>query len=226
MGRKKVSRVKNMSFYEEETQWKHWVSFSFIFRKERKMNKREFYGVLDDFSKTYGVTIELIEDSLNQIPELIIRDPGDLWVSRHKLLSLRLDELAYILDLVKRKHNLEIVDCGVASVSNLWLKPNNTKLPEIKDVIFNEPATIILWADGTKTVVKCQEGEGYDPEKGMAMAMSKKALGNKGNYCEVFKKWLPEVEEEEVNDCLMSSKELCEKLNEFAKIAKEHTFGF
>ena len=71
-------------------------------------------------------------------------------------------------------------------------EPNTTKLPEIKDVIFNEPATIILWADGTKTVVKCQEGEGYDPEKGMAMAISKKALGNKGNYCEVFKKWLPE----------------------------------
>ena len=25
------------------------------------MNKREFYGILDDFSKAYGVTIELIE---------------------------------------------------------------------------------------------------------------------------------------------------------------------
>ena len=29
----------------------------------------------------------------------------------------------------------------------------------------------------------------------MAMAISKKALGNMGNYCEVFKKWLPEEEE-------------------------------
>ena len=27
------------------------------------MNKREFYGILDDFSKAYGVTIELIEDA-------------------------------------------------------------------------------------------------------------------------------------------------------------------
>ena len=164
------------------------------------MNKREFYGVLDDFSKAYGVTIELIDDSLNQMPELIIKDSYNRWVSRHKLPNLRLDELAYILDQVKRKHNLEIVDCGVASVSNLWIKPNATNLPEIKDVIFNEPATIILWADGTKTVVKCQEGEGYDPEKGMAMAISKKALGNKGNYCEVFKKWLPKEEVETERD--------------------------
>lgn len=61
----------------------------------------------------------------------------------------------------------------------------------IKKVIFNNPATIVLWSDGTKTVVKCQEGDVYDPEKGLAMAISKKALGNKGNFNEVFKKWLP-----------------------------------
>ena len=181
------------------------------------MNKRECYGILDDFSKAYGVTIELIDDSLNQMPELIIRDPGNLWVSRHKLVTRTHAELASILEQVRRKYNLEIVDFGMASV------PNATKLPEIKDVIFNEPATIIIWKDGTKTVVKCQEGEGYDPEKGLAMAISKKALGNKGNYCEVFKKWLPE--EEEVNDGRVSSKDLCKAIEEFAKVAKKHKIG-
>ena len=69
--------------------------------------------------------------------------------------------------------------------------------PSIKKVIFNYPATIVLWSDGSKTVVKCQDGDIYDPEKGLAMAISKKALGNKGNYCNEFKKWLPEEEEEE-----------------------------
>lgn len=64
----------------------------------------------------------------------------------------------------------------------------------VKNVIFNDPATIVLWSDGTKTVVKCQEGDVYDPEKGLAMAISKKALGNKGNFNEVFKKWLPDEE--------------------------------
>lgn len=64
----------------------------------------------------------------------------------------------------------------------------------IKKVIFNNPATIVLWSDSTKTVVKCQEGDVYDPEKGLAMAISKKALGNKGNFNEVFKKWLPDEE--------------------------------
>lgn len=63
-------------------------------------------------------------------------------------------------------------------------------LPVIKKVIFNNPATIIIWKDGTKTVVKA-EGENYDPEKGLAMAMAKKAYGNQGNYYNEFKKWLP-----------------------------------
>lgn len=65
----------------------------------------------------------------------------------------------------------------------------STKLPEIEKVIFNDPATIIIWKDETKTVVKCQEGDSFDPEKGFAMAIVKKALGNQGNYCETVKKW-------------------------------------
>lgn len=60
---------------------------------------------------------------------------------------------------------------------------------EIKDVIFNPPATVVLWKDGTKTVVKCQDGDEFSKEKGLAMAICKKAFGNKGRYNEVFKKW-------------------------------------
>lgn len=65
---------------------------------------------------------------------------------------------------------------------------------EIKNVKFNPPATIVFWTDGTKTVVKC-ENEDYDPEKGLAMCICKKVLGNKGNYYNVFKKWLPKEDE-------------------------------
>lgn len=63
-------------------------------------------------------------------------------------------------------------------------------MPAIKDVIFNNPATIVFWVDGSKTVVKCQDGDVFDPEKGLAMAISKKALGNKYSSYNVFKKWL------------------------------------
>lgn len=49
--------------------------------------------------------------------------------------------------------------------------------PEIERVIFNGPATIVFWNDGTKTVVKCMEGEEFDEEKGISMAFMKKLYG-------------------------------------------------
>ena len=69
---------------------------------------------------------------------------------------------------------------------------NGMYIPDIKHVYFNYPTTVVMWADGTKTIVKCQEGDFYDNSIGLAMAISKKALGNKGNYYNVFKKYIPE----------------------------------
>lgn len=66
------------------------------------------------------------------------------------------------------------------------------KNPGISRVIFNDPATIVFWDDGTKTTVKCQEGDAYSKETGLALCIAKKALGNKGNFNNLFKKWCEE----------------------------------
>lgn len=42
---------------------------------------------------------------------------------------------------------------------------------------FNGPATVVEWNDGTKTVVKCQKGDTFDPMTGVAMCCMKKMLG-------------------------------------------------
>lgn len=61
---------------------------------------------------------------------------------------------------------------------------------DIVKIIFNGNATIIYWKDKTKTVVKCADDEVYDPEKGLAMAFAKKALGNRfgwwGRFCNLL----------------------------------------
>lgn len=86
-------------------------------------------------------------------------------------------------------------DINNASISTRKVEYNAMwKRTKIKNVIFNDPATIVFWADGTKTVVKCGENDIYDPEKGLAMAVAKKCLGtNKShsNYIDEFRKWLP-----------------------------------
>ena len=83
----------------------------------------------------------------------------------------------------------------------------------IKKVIFNDPATVVLWEDGTKTIVRAGEDDIYDPEKGLAMAIAKKALGNQGNYYEVFKKWLPDEKDDEYDDQIEQMKEYIDELD-------------
>lgn len=61
---------------------------------------------------------------------------------------------------------------------------------KIKRVIFHDPATIVFWTDGTKTVVKTGPDDTYNPEVGLAMCISKKALGDKFHH--EFKKWIKE----------------------------------
>lgn len=67
--------------------------------------------------------------------------------------------------------------------------PTALVVPEIKRVIFHEPATIVFWNDRTKTVVKCMDGELFDEEKGIAMAFMKKLYGK--GYMNKIRKHIP-----------------------------------
>lgn len=101
----------------------------------------------------------------------------------------------------------------------------------IKKVIFNEPATIVFWADGTKTVVKCGEDDVWDPEKGLAMAVTKKFFGNEGFYYDIFKKWIPE--EKQMDTIVVDGRplmnvlidqglgEIADTLQQFGSLAKK-----
>lgn len=113
-----------------------------------------------------GITASLT--SINAWPDLSTR--------ANKTASACATISAKISDFLKEQNKEEVINNYFA----------------IKKVIFNNPATIVYWADGTKTVVKRQKGDRWDKEKGLAMAIAKKALGNKGNYCNVLKKWTEE----------------------------------
>ena len=105
---------------------------------------------------------------------------------------------------VRRQYRIDNLDAlvyGYVSANKKATERSNYMPTDIRSCIkkvkFNPPATIVFWADNTKTVVKCN-GEDYDPEKGLAMCICKKVLGDKGNYYEVFKKWLPKEEDSDV----------------------------
>ena len=103
---------------------------------------------------------------------------------KHKHDSI--DALRYVLKDAKERDKLYLNE----KWREIRQKKRENKIPEITRVIFNKPATIVFWADGTKTVVKSQGKEKYDKEKGLAMAISKKVFGNEGSYYDTFKKFL------------------------------------
>ena len=70
---------------------------------------------------------------------------------------------------------------------------SGTKRPDdkIKQVIFNHEkrTTVVLWYDGQKTIVKCQDGDVFDEEKALALCYMKRVLGNRGSFNETLRKW-------------------------------------
>lgn len=115
---------------------------------------------------------------------------------------------AYKDERISDPNNAMCITCNFGShhISDGVVRLSNSRITgffiidyRIKNVIFNPPATIVFWADGTKTVVKAH-GEEFDPEKGLAMAISKKVLGT-GYYPEI-KKWTKEYKEKAAEQAL------------------------
>lgn len=93
-------------------------------------------------------------------------------------------------------------------------------VPLIKKVIFNYPATIIIWNDNSKTVVKLMEGDTWDPEKGFVIAYLKKILGTQRLRKEI-KTWVKPQEEFEVNLEALNPSELMNAVTDYIKKAFE-----
>lgn len=91
----------------------------------------------------------------------------------------------------------------------IWCKVKCLVEPSgIKRVIFNDPATGIIWNDGTKTVAKCVKGDKYDPEKGFAIAYAKKFGGK--TFREEMEKWCAPVIDEKAKNEPLTTEEIME----------------
>jgi len=85
-----------------------------------------------------------------------------------------------------------------------------------KKVIFNPPATIVYWDDGTKTVVKCSEKDIFDEEKGVVMCYMKKQFGER--YYKGIKTLLKNAERHDKAD-----KKPEHTINDIKEIPKEES---
>lgn len=156
--------------------------------------------LLKDFEKKKGVK------TMDAVTNDLIMNKNAQLTTEHGTMPVRIDELEIKTRLGGDKevyfegHMVyptlnDIIDRRVD-----YFKSKPSKLPGIKTVHFSGPVTAVIWADKTKTIVRANDGEFIDYEKGLAMAIAKKALGTNesgSNYYDIFKKYLPKPEIEE-----------------------------
>lgn len=130
-------------------------------------------------------------------------NPGDLLRDRQGDWRIRKPEES-VLDSMRYMHWADRVMEEAAK------KKEETTMTaaSIKNVIFNPPATIVFWTDGSKTVVKCNAKEEFDPEKGMAMAIAKRCANNSDDFYKEIKKWVEKSGYKQVDDMKALVKEI------------------
>lgn len=97
-----------------------------------------------------------------------------------------IDEFLEFLDaLLGDDEDDDCDDCDECNSDDVDEKPEL----DFERIEFHDPATIVFWNDGTKTVVKTRHGDKFDKEKGLAMAIAKKVMGNTNKYYDIFEEY-------------------------------------
>lgn len=130
-------------------------------------------------------------------------NPGDLLRDRQGDWRIRKPE-EFVLDSMRYMHWADRVMEEAAKKK----EETNMTAASIKNVIFNPPATIVFWTDGSKTVVKCNAKDEFDPEKGLAMAIAKRCADNSDDFYKEIKKWVEKSGYKQVDDVKALVKEI------------------
>ena len=166
------------------------VSLGDILHKAGHQRTAWAYDNILFYQELKGLKMPTVPDYVDKTKPYTLVIPSDRYAMRfnctNKNDSATKAETLSTADKIK----LAGITASATSIPKAVPKPTNY-LPEIKNVKFNGPATIVFWADGTKTVVKCQDGDDYSEEVGLAMCIVKKVFGNTSKYNDIFKKWCP-----------------------------------
>lgn len=86
-------------------------------------------------------------------------------------------ELVNQLEIEREKRSLLIKALADTLFESATLK-EEVLLPKAEEVIFNGPATIVKWDDGSKTVSKARGGDVFDPLFGLIACSVRKVTNN------------------------------------------------
>jgi len=59
----------------------------------------------------------------------------------------------------------------------------------VKQIIYSGPKTVVIWSDGSKTIISCSETDTYDQYAGFCAAVTKKMFGSNSNIKKIIDKY-------------------------------------
>lgn len=147
-----------------------------------KIDINNIFGFSYDCSNSLNNDIRLNDDvfaTKDDVDKMIKESKKDELFTEDVLKLLLKDKIDEEYERCKKEAAEEELNEKRAVIDGLIYSVNR--------VVFNKNATIVFWNTGEKTVVKCQKGETFDKEKGLALCLIKYLYGNIGYYNEIFK---------------------------------------
>lgn len=142
-----------------------------------KINPKKSYNQYTEFALDKTYVIHDIRGSLigYQTVALLKEEEGD--ISGGFIESIEALELVEPNASVCEKEELRKEILSKMATINVAKTKNSYPL-NVSKIIFNPPATIVFWEDGTKTVVKCAAEDEFSEYYGFLAALGKKAYEN------------------------------------------------
>lgn len=148
---------------------------TYLFRTKMNLEFDKWYDIYTKESGGYASPIKVLkEHSTTQLPNF----------SMYKEIIAAREVLYAKLDETEHSINTDSSSPKDGYIDQVWFNPA-------------KGTTVVRWTDGSKTIVRCQEGDSFDKEKGLALCYMKRTLDNKGNFNETLKKWCPIEETKE-----------------------------
>lgn len=114
-----------------------------------------------------------------------------------------------------KKHDIYEYEDSNGNITTWWSSEPFVESSEvyITKVLYNNPATIVFWNDGTKTIAKAHGSDLYSPEIGLMICCFKK-LTSGSALKNLLEDWVP------VDDELMHSGPIVRHISDVRKLHK------
>ena len=170
------------------------------------------------FVTTFIYDCELAFNSVDGSSTTIIKDAIKYIIIEHDYRKSIMPVMYMKVNLIPSVYNKMVPEQGK---SKIYLKLYRTKRKGStssapKKVIYDEAAgvTVVLWMDGTKTIVRAAEGEEHDAYLGYCIALAKKMHGTNSALKRDLEKVLMVKEDKKLNIPLPTMNGLADKLVE------------